>query len=115
MGKAQNSTLDLLSCRIEDTSKGRHEKTLRRESTELKREVWPPVQTGALSEQESSHPRELVRSLRDKGERRKDDTNLEVLQMRQLEKEPVRLRNNNGLRKEGKRERECFKTKRVES
>lgn len=91
MGKAQNSNLDLLSCRIEDTSKGRHEKTLGRESTELKREVWPPVQTGASSEQESSHPRELVRPLRDKGERRKDDTNLEVLQMRQLEKKPVKI------------------------
>lgn len=69
MQKAQNSTLDLLSCRIEDTSKGRHEKTLGCETTELKREMWPPVEMWASSEQESSHPWELVRSLGDKGKR----------------------------------------------
>ena len=103
MGKAQNSTLDLLSCRIEDTSKGRHEKTLGHETTKLKRcgLQWKR----GLRQNKRAHT--LGSWWDHSGTKVRDEKMTQILRCSKWDnwrRSQSRLWNNNELRKEGKQE-----------
>lgn len=103
MRKAQNSTLDLLSCRIEDTSKGRHEKTLGHETTKLKRcgLQWKR----GLRQNKRAHT--LGSWWDHSGTKVRDEKMTQILRCSKWDnwrRSQSRLWNNNELRKEGKPE-----------